>query len=164
VPLIAVAKFVGCFGIRGELKCRPTPAGELTLVPGSYASRADGAGERIVIEELRRVGGRLVVRLAGVGRIEDAAAFVNREIFLEREAIVLGDGEYLDDDLVGLRLTNHAGDELGTVARIDHYPASECLVLASGGLVPLVKAFVRRIDVAAGTIVVELPEGLLEPG
>ncbi len=74
----------------------------------------------------------------------------------------LGPDEYLDADLIGLRLLDEKGTELARVVGVEHYPAQDCLVVEPGrALVPLVKAFIKRIDVDDGVIVTELPEGLL---
>jgi 16S rRNA processing protein RimM len=67
---------------------------------------------------------------------------------------------------VGLSVVDAHGAVLGTVARIDHAPASDLIVLAKPGggtaLIPFVTALVPTVDVAGGRIVVDLPEGLLD--
>jgi 16S rRNA processing protein RimM len=58
------------------------------------------------------------------------------------------------------------GAEVGTVARIDHAPASELVVVDKTGggtaLIPFVSQLVPTVDIAGGRIVVDLPEGLLD--
>ena len=82
----------------------------------------------------------------------------------------LARGEYFDDDLVGCALVAPDGTILGTVAAVEHYPAQDVLSIAlpnrqaQRGLIPLVRAFVKRIDVGAKRIEVELPPGLLDGG
>jgi len=63
-------------------------------------------------------------------------------------------------ELVGATVRAEAGAELGRVAAVEANPASDLLVLESGGLIPL--RFVTRHDVAAGTVEVDIPEGLLD--
>lgn len=74
--------------------------------------------------------------------------------------------EFLDHELVGLSAVSPGGEVLGTVARIDHAPASDLLVLSRPGggtaLVPFVKAIVPVVDVPAGKVVVDPPAGLLD--
>jgi 16S rRNA processing protein RimM len=75
----------------------------------------------------------------------------------------LPQGEYLDDDLIGLRLCDPGGRELGVVVGVEHFPAQDCLVVGERrALVPVVSAFIKSIDPSAGTITAELPEGLLD--
>ena len=54
---------------------------------------------------------------------------------------------------------------MGTVTRIDHFPAQDLLTVATGTgevLVPFVKAIVTSVDVEAGTLTVDPPLGLFE--
>ena len=67
---------------------------------------------------------------------------------------------------VGLRVEAADGTLLGTVARIDHAPASDLIVLdktgGRTGLIPFVAAMVPAVDLAGGRLIVDLPEGLLD--
>jgi len=162
---IAAARLAGTFGLQGELKCVAARGDETRLVAGtSYALAQDDDAARVTITSARRRQGRFVVSLEGVTTPEEASRFVGRELFVEAEALPLADNEYLDADLVGLAIVDEAGASLGTVERIEHYPAQDCIVLrGSGALLPLVREFIRSIDVAGGTIVAVVPPGLLDP-
>ncbi len=74
--------------------------------------------------------------------------------------------EFHDHQLVGLRVESVDGADVGTVARVDHAPASDLLVVdkAGGGtaLIPFVSAIVPAVDLAGGRVVVDPPEGLLD--
>ena len=64
-------------------------------------------------------------------------------------------------ELVGATLVSTpTGTTLGTVQAVEANPASDLLVLESGGLVPL--RFVTDERAAAGTLVVDIPDGLLD--
>jgi 16S rRNA processing protein RimM len=63
-------------------------------------------------------------------------------------------------ELVGATVRDGGGTELGRVAGVEANPASDLLVLESGGLIPL--RFVTRHDADAGTVEVDIPEGLLD--
>jgi len=164
MPLVPVARLVGVFGIRGELKCKPTPAGENAIEAGAqFALSAAADAQQVRCVSVRRHQERLLVSLDGVTTPEAAQAFVGRDLFAEREQLGLGPDEYLDADLVGLRLIDPSGTELGKVVGVEHYSTQDCLLVGPNrALVPMVRAFIRGIDLAAGTIAVDLPEGLLE--
>jgi 16S rRNA processing protein RimM len=163
MSLIAVARLVGVFGVRGEIKCAATPAGRNALAAGEeYALDRDGR-DHVRMSGLRGQGDRRLVTLAGVDSPEAAKAYVGRELFAARERLQLPQGEYLDDDLIGLRLCDPGGRELGVVVGVEHFPAQDCLVVGERrALVPVVSAFIKSIDPSAGTITAELPEGLLD--
>ena len=63
-------------------------------------------------------------------------------------------------ELVGAVVRDVGGAELGRVAAVEANPASDLLVLESGGLIPV--HFVTGHDAAAGTVEVDIPEGLLD--
>ncbi len=77
------------------------------------------------------------------------------------------EAESLDDldvlwvhELVGSVVRDAAGTELGRVEAVEANPASDLLVLESGGLIPV--RFVVSHDPAARTLEVDIPDGLLE--
>jgi len=163
VKRVPVGRLAGVFGIRGELKFRPVPGSTDAIASGkSYA-----LGPAPDARELRCVGARrhherLLLAFDGIDSPEAARAFVGLDLYADAGDVELGPGEYLDADLVGLRLLGEDGRELARVTAVRHFPAQDCLVVDPGAaLVPLVKAFIREIDVAAGTIRVTLPPGLL---
>lgn len=63
-------------------------------------------------------------------------------------------------ELVGAVVRDVDGTELGIVAAVEANPASDLLVLESGGLIPV--RFVTGHDAGAGTVDVDIPEGLLD--
>jgi 16S rRNA processing protein RimM len=161
---VPVAVIEGVFGLRGELKCRPSSAGEALLEPGTSFWLDDRGVERVELCGVRRHRGRLLVRFEGVEDAGGAARFGGRQLHVPRAAVPLEDGEFLDEDLIGLRLIDAAGRELGCVAAVEHYPAGDYFVVGpEKALVPMVRAFIGAIDLAAGTIAVSLPQGLLDP-
>jgi len=161
--LIAIARLTGVFGVRGELKCETTSAGETSLAAGrSYALDREGA-RWVRCGGVRRHQNRSLVSLEEVTTPEAARELVGSELFVDRSEIVLEADEYLDEDLIGLRLLDTGGNELGVVVAVEHLPAADCLVVgAKRSLVPLVSAFIRSIDLAKGEIVADLPAGLLD--
>jgi 16S rRNA processing protein RimM len=163
VANLAVAHIAGVFGIRGELKCRPTSVGTEAIESGRRCF-FDAEGKRpVTIRGTRRHLQQLLVAFEGVSTVEAAQAFVGATLYLPREEIPLGANEFFDDELIGIRVLDPAGTELGVVVAIEHYPAQDCLVLEPGRiLIPLVRAFVVAIDVAQRSITMDLPRGLID--
>ena len=94
------------------------------------------------------------------GIVDRSQAERMRGIELEAESIEIP-GKLWVHELVGLTVFDVDGTELGRVGAVEANPASDLLVLESGGLIPL--RFVTQNDVAAGNLVVDIPEGLLDP-
>ncbi len=159
---VAVGRIAGAFGVRGELKCDPTSSGRTLLLAGAELRCARGDESwAIRLNGVRAHKGRLLVEIEGVEDADAAAAYVGAVLFAPRAQIVLGEGEYLDDDLVGCTVEGADGRHYGEVERIEHYPSSDMLVVA-GRMVPMVRAIVRQIDLERRRIVVEPPAGLLD--
>lgn len=73
--------------------------------------------------------------------------------------------EFFDRQLVGLRVLDGDGAEVGTVAEVLHMPGQDLLQLETPNgerLVPFVKALVPDVDLAAGTLTLAPVDGLLE--
>jgi 16S rRNA processing protein RimM len=163
VTRVVLGRLTGVFGIRGELKCRPTPLGTDAFVVGAVVSAGpDVEARQLRCAGVRRHHERLLLAFDGVTTPEAARGLVGAELSELRDDVPLGADEYYDADLIGMRLVDDEERELGRVSAVRHFPAQDCLVIEpGGGLVPLVKAFVRTVDVAARTIRTSLPEGLL---
>lgn len=157
---------VGVFGLRGELKVAPSRIGADALAVGLElrATLADGSERVVRVRSLRSLQARPLIAFDGVDDATAATALVGATLAVARDAVALDDGEYFDDDLVGCVLVDAGGAVLGDVVAVEHYPAQDVLLVGPRrAMVPLVKAFVKAVDVAARRISVELPVGLLDP-
>ena len=101
---------------------------------------------------------RFIVQFEGVAD-RDAAEGL-RGVDLEAEPID-APGTLWVHELVGATVRDAAGTELGRVAAVEANPASDLLVLESGGLIPIrfVTAPRRR---RPRTVEVDIPDGLLD--
>jgi 16S rRNA processing protein RimM len=164
---LPIGRIAGLFGIRGELKCDPTRSGRALFEAGAtlrcvLEEPQDGGGRQIRIASVREHKGRLLVVLEGVTDATSAQRYLGATFYAPKEALDVEPGEYLDVDLAGCMLFAGDGTRLGLVERVEHYPSSDMLVV-NGHLVPMVRAFIRSIDIKKREIVVhDLPEGLLK--
>lgn len=144
------------------MKCDPTPAGRIVFSPGAElrCERRDGSS-RLRVTGVRPHKGRLLVCAEGVETADDAKEYAGAVLYAPREAADVADGEYLDADLTGCRVYGLDGTDYGVVDAVEHYPASDMLIVA-GTMVPMVRAYVREIDVAGQRIVIDPPPGLFE--
>jgi 16S rRNA processing protein RimM len=105
-------------------------------------------GHEAVIVESRRVGkGRRAIRV-------EPPAERGAQLAVRRADLPPPDEDaYYVADLVGLRVVDHDGTEVGTVRDVLPGPANDALELDTGALLPLVEDCVREVDLDAGTIV-----------
>jgi 16S rRNA processing protein RimM len=159
---IEVGRIAGLFGVRGELKCDPTSAGRIVFSSGArLRCEREGRSVPIRLEQVRPHRGRLLIRIEGAADSAAAAQFVGGVLYAPRERVRLSEGEYFDADLVGCSVHGIDDTAYGSVERVEHYPASDMLVVA-GHLVPMVGSIVREIDLERRRIVIDPPAGLFE--
>jgi 16S rRNA processing protein RimM len=128
------------------------------------ATLTDGTVRTLRIASIRRHKDRPLVHCAGVDDANAAAALVGSTLAIERNAVVLRRDEYLDDDLIGCAVIDTNGTTRGAVVGVEHYPAQDVLLVGdTRAMLPMVRAFIRTIDIDARRIVVDVPPGLLDP-
>jgi 16S rRNA processing protein RimM len=167
---VNAGRVAGVFGLRGELKVAPSRVGDDALAVGVElrATLRDGTSRDVRIRALRRHQGRPLIAFEGVDDADAAQLLVGAALAMARDDVELADGEYFDDDLVGCALIDGGGAALADVVAVEHYPAQDVLVVtprtgaAIPAIVPMVRAFVKGVDVRGRRIVVELPPGLLD--
>jgi len=160
-PRIEIGGIARAHGIRGEV----------AIVTHDPASQTLATIDQIYVGEVayRVLGARptqkgWLVELDGVTDRNAAEALRGQPVAVDRAALQLADGEILLDDLVGCRVVLADGAPWGTIAAVD-IVGQDRLVIHDGDverLLPLVDAFVTNIDLDAGVVTVEPPEGLPE--
>jgi 16S rRNA processing protein RimM len=119
--------------------------------PARFAvgARLLAGGDEVEVVESRRVGGgRLAIKLdRPVAR--GTALELRRDELPEPE-----EDAYYVFQLVGVRVEEEGGRDLGTVRDVISAPANDVLELDSGVLLPLVGACVLEVDLQAGRILV----------
>jgi 16S rRNA processing protein RimM len=144
-------------GVRGEVTVTFVTNRAERAVPGAELRGGDRA---LVVASARPHQGKWLIRFEGVDDRNAAEAL--RGTCLTAPPLeggeVLAEGEYWVHELIGSRVVDRAGGELGTVVAVEANPAHDLLVLDRGAFVPI--AFVvRHVD---GEVVVDVPDGLLE--
>ncbi len=83
-------------------------------------------------------------------------------------AVPLEEGEFYLYQLIGIRVETAEGETLGTLTEVLETGANDVYIVASPRygeiLIPVIPETIVRTDIAAGVLVVSLPEGLLPTG
>lgn len=170
---LAVGRVVKAHGISGELVVEVrTDDPEDRFAPGATVSVKDRDGRRrgYVVETARAHGGRLLVRLEGVGDRDAADALRGNLIVIDSEDLPPIDepDTYYDHQLEGLRVRTTTGRDIGTIAEVLHTAAGELLSVrredAGELLVPFVGAIVISVSLEDRVVEIDPPDGLLELG
>ncbi|HTP17546.1 MAG TPA: ribosome maturation factor RimM [Streptosporangiaceae bacterium] len=158
-------------GIRGEVIVDVrTDDPELRLAAGSVLATEPAAAGPLAIAAARWHSGRLLVRFDGY--TDRTAATELSGTLLVVDSAELPDlddpAEFRDHQLIGLPVITIGGERVGVVTDVLHDGQDLLVVAPEGGrrgadiLVPFVAALVPEVDVAAGKIVIDPPQGLLD--
>jgi len=172
---VTVGRIGRAHGVRGDVVVGVrTDEPELRFAPGSRLDTDPVGVGPLTVAGYRWHSGDLLVRFAEI-RDRDAAAEIGGTWLLVDSAALgaLDDpDEFRDGDLVGLSVRTVDGIVVGTVADVLHHGQDVLAIdpaAAAGAagaraeqiLIPFVKAIVPEVDVAAGVLVIDPPEGLL---
>jgi 16S rRNA processing protein RimM len=152
VTLLEVGRVAKAHGLRGEVIVALSTDRTERLDPGTVLSTDDGELTVVTSQPHQR---RWIVQFAGVESRADAEAL--HGLVLRAEPLDDPDALFVHE-LIGSEVVDEAGTVLGTVESVEQNPASNLLVLDSGGLIPLRFLVERRGD----CLVVEVPQGLLD--
>ena len=163
---IVVGALGGAFGVRGEVRLKSFCAQPEAIV--AYAPLTDETGR--AYGDIRLTGhtaGALTARIGGISTREEAEALKGRQLYAERDRLPDPDeDEYYYSDLIGLAVHDSGGALIGTVKAVFDHGAGDILEItraesSDSVLLPFTRAVVPTVDLAAGRLVVDPPEGAL---
>lgn len=160
---VCVARIGAAHGTGGEVRLWPYTAQAGDVAAYGPLQTADGA-QAFEIVALRPGKEFLVARLKGVTDRTAAERLCNTDLYVPRDRLPAPEpGEFYQADLAGLRAEDAAGRVVGTVVAVHNFGAGDILEIAPAGggetlMHPFSTTAVPRVEVAAGRIVVVLPE------
>ncbi|MGV8985462.1 MAG: ribosome maturation factor RimM [Cypionkella sp.] len=160
---ICVGAIAGAFGVQGEVRLK-----SFCTTPEDIASYgplwSEDGTRHYNLKLTRVVAGGLGARLTGITTKEEADALKGVSLYVDRKRLPrLPDDEYYHADLIGLEVRDPGGKLLGTVRAVHNHGAGDLLEISGAGadlLLPFTMAIVPTVDLAAGRIVADPPEGL----
>ena len=147
------------FGVKGWVKVQTFSATPENLLAYPVWRVGDETGWHECRVEEAKVQGRFVVaKLAGCEDRDAAFRYRGCQVAVARDSLPAAHAnEYYWSDLIGLKVVNTAGENLGTVSGVFETGANDVLVVASERerLIPFTAEVVRQVAVAEGVIRVE---------
>ena len=170
--LVAVARILGPHGRDGEIRVRSTSNVSYRFDKGQSldlsmdGSAADGRRLLIVQSRTTITKGReeLILLFRGFRDRDQAMRLTGQWLCVDQSNVPeAGEGEYFHYQIIGLKVISVTGENLGEIADIIETGSNDVYVVvgATGEiLVPALSHVIREIDVLAGLMTVDLPEGL----
>lgn len=158
---IPVGQIVNAHGIRGEVKVNPHGFDPefLTEFDTIYID-----GQPVRVRSARVHKSTVLMALPGVDDMDAALALKGKTVSIRRTDAHLPQGQYFDQELVGLRVIDCAtGGEIGVIDRVLIYPAHRIYQVKGQReyLIPAVPGvFIESTDPDADEMWVHLMKGL----
>ena len=158
---INVGRIVNAHGIKGEVRVQPRD-GDPYFLTEFKTFYIDG---KPVTPTSNHVHKSLVLmKFPGVDDMNAALTWKDKVLYIRREDAHLPEGEYFDDELLGVEVYDEAtGALLGEIKQVETYLASKVYTVKGEKeyLVPAVKdAFIRSVDLDRNRMEIHLWEGL----
>lgn len=157
--LLETGEIVSTHGIHGEVKILPwadTPD-FLLQFETLYMN-----GKPYEVESSRVHKTCVLAKLRGIDTPEKAILLRGQTVSVDREGLQLPEGTVFIADLIGCRVLDDDGAEIGKIMDVLTMPSSDVYVIEGEKryMIPSVKEFVREINVAEGFVRVHLIEGM----
>lgn len=166
--LLQVGIITSTHGVRGEVKVYPTTDDprrfrrlkEVVLDTGKEKMNLE-------IEGVKFFKQFVILKFKGLDNINDIEKYRQKSLYVTRKnAVRLQRDEYFIADLIGLKVQDEDGKELGTVKDVIETGANDVyeVEMADGKslLLPAIKQCILNLDVENGTMQVYVLEGLLD--
>ena len=165
---IVVGRFGRPRGTSGEIYVNP-----LTDNPERFKGNetlwieSEDGWKKIKVLSVRFISGRPALRIEASETPEDAKRFTNQYLYIKADELdQLPEGSYYHFDLIGCRVTDTEGKQLGEIVNIESYPANDAWVIETGEgkriLFPAVKKFIVEVDIEKNLVVINPPEGIFD--
>ena len=153
--LLSIARTGGAYGVRGWVRIVPFEQGEPLFAAKTWHFIAmNGQQRALLVTELKHHGAQLIAKFEGIDSKEDADRLRGQiALFRENFPDLADQDEHWAVDIIGCRVINREGEELGTVCDISDNGVQDILVVRSNApesgreyLIPVVEQYVEDID------------------
>lgn len=162
-----IGKITGTHGIRGTMRVFPT-----TEDPSRFERLKEiiveirGKRETFHIQKVAFHKQFVLLTVKEITDINVAELYKNGRILIpDAMAIPLGEDEYYNRDLYGLKVVTEEGEELGEITEIFPTGSNDVYVVKKDGkgkelLLPAIKDCIKNVDLENSVMTVKLLEGL----
>ena len=157
-PYLPTGQIVNTHGLKGYVKIQPWADDPADLLD---FDRFFIDGREYEVEQASLQKSMVLLKLAGVDTIDEAAKLRNKELLIAREDVELEEGVVFIADLIGLTVLAD-GVEIGKITEVLTPPGNDVYVVKGEReyLIPAVKEFVEEPNPEAGFVRVHLIEGM----
>jgi len=165
-----IGKVLSPHGIGGQVKVFPYSDNPERINLLVKVELCLGSERRFFEVDKASIHGRFwLIKFKGIDSRSDAARIRDSLVLIpKQDRMLLPEGSFYHDQLIGLQVYSFDGDLLGSISEMVTTGGHDLFLIVRHDredekkLIPAVKKFVRQIDLKKGIMVVDLPEGLLD--
>ena len=157
---IEAGRIVNTHGVQGEVKIEVWLDSPKFFK--SFKRLYTAGGQELKVLSARTHKDFVIVKLAGVEDVNAAMALKNKVVSIRRSDAALPHGAFFLQDILGAKVVDEDGREIGVLEDVMETPASNIYVVKgeTEHLIPAVPEFIRKTDAEAGIVTVHLIEGM----
>lgn len=122
--------------------------------------------EEVIIERARPHKNIVIAKIEGIDTVEEAEKLRNKILYMDREDVVLPEGSYFVQDLIGLSvIDNETGELYGTLDSVSNTGANDVYTIKKDDkeyLIPAIPDVVIKTDLDNEKMYIHKLDGLFE--
>ncbi len=166
--ILQVGVITSTHGVRGEVKVFPT-TDDAKRFKKLKEVILDTGKEQIAleIEGVKFFKQFVILKFKGIDNINDVEKYRQKSLYVTRDnAVRLRRDEYFIADLMGLRVQNEDGEDIGVLREVLETGANDVYAIDMNDgrelLLPAIKQCVLNVNIEEGFVQVHILEGLLD--
>jgi 16S rRNA processing protein RimM len=157
--MIEIAKVLKPQGIKGEVKVQLFSDNFDDFCGRGYAYLKDGGSyKRIAFGDIRTEPPFVYLHIDGINSRNDAESLQGAVLYIDKaELSGTQEGEYYVFDLIGLKVKDSSGNELGIIKNVLQHGAADIYEVKGekNFMFPALKRVIKNVDLSGDTMVVD---------
>ena len=163
---LETGKIVGTHGIKGTLRVQGWCDSADFLKQFKYIYTDKNGQNRLEVKSVLPHGNVVLMAVKGIDSIEKAEQLRNRVIYIDRKDVVLPEGRYFIDDLIGCAVTDaDTSLPLGKITDVSETGANDVWHITKNGteyLVPAIDEVIVSVDTENSSVVIRPLKGIFD--
>lgn len=167
VEFLQVGAITATHGLKGEVKVFPTTDDKLRFKKLKKCIWQKGSRrQELEVQSCRFFKEMVILKFKGIDDINDVEPYVKGDLYVDREnAVPCEEGEYFIADLVGMKVIDEEGQNVGTLTEVLSTGANDVYIVKSGDkeiLIPAIGQCILEVQVEQALMKVHLLDGLVD--
>ncbi len=163
---IQIGEITTAHGVRGLVKVRCFNDNPETLENYAPLFTSENGSDSVCLTLKHQAGGALVAEIEGITDRDQAEKMRGTGLWVDRSTLpeIEEEGQYYHVDLIGLSVVDKDNNPVGKIIAVENFGAGDLFEIkppmGPSFYLPFINDYVTKIDIPAGLIIADVPEGL----